>query len=90
MRIVRNTYLSLGSNLADPLQNLQNAVNMLAEKCGHISIISSVYESKSWGFESDNFYNICLKLSTYLNPEILLEKILTIENDLGRQRTKDK
>ncbi|MGB5394405.1 MAG: 2-amino-4-hydroxy-6-hydroxymethyldihydropteridine diphosphokinase [Lutimonas sp.] len=90
MRIVRNTYLSLGSNLGDRLQNLQDAVNMLAEKCGHISIISSVYESRSWGFESDNFYNICLKLSTYLNPEILLEKILSIENHFGRQRTKDK
>ena len=39
MKILRNTYLSLGSNLGEKLQNLQNAIYLIDEKIGSIKIV---------------------------------------------------
>lgn len=86
MRIVRTTYLSLGTNAGEKLINLQKAVDLIGEKIGHIKSISSVYKTKSWGFEGDDFLNICIKLTTNLNPENLIKKVLEIEKQLGRVR----
>ncbi|GGK48925.1 MULTISPECIES: 2-amino-4-hydroxy-6-hydroxymethyldihydropteridine diphosphokinase [Flavobacteriaceae] len=85
MKILRTTYLSLGSNQGAKLKNLQKAINLIAEKIGTVSKISSVYKTASWGFKSDDFYNICVELSTNLNPEDLLKAIHKIEVFLGRK-----
>jgi deoxyguanosine kinase len=87
MQILRATYLSLGSNQGNKLENLQQAVDLIAEKIGIISKISSIYKTAAWGFESNDFYNICLQVSTGLNPENLLKTITEIELLLGRKRT---
>ena len=87
MKITRTTYLSLGSNQGDLLNNLQQAVNLIAEKIGKITAVSSVYKTKSWGFKSDDFLNICISVATNLPPENLWQKIVEIENILGRFRT---
>jgi len=84
MKILRTTYLSLGSNLGNKLENLQNAIDLIDDKIGSVIKISSVYSSKSWGFKSDDFLNICLEVSTSLNPEDLLNSIHKIEKKLGR------
>ena len=90
MQIVRTTYLSLGSNLGNKLEKLQQTIDLIAEEIGLVVKISSVYKSPSWGFESDDFYNICLQVSTNLNPENLLVKINNIEKSLGRIRSSEK
>lgn len=87
MKITRTTYLSLGSNQGDLTKNLQNAINKIAVSIGKIIKISSVYKSKSWGFNGNDFCNICIEVSTNLNPENLWIKILEVEKDLGRIRT---
>ena len=86
MKILRTTYLSLGTNLGKKLDNLQNAVNLIAHKVGRVSKVSSVYKTKSWGFKSDDFFNICIEVSTNLNPENLLDRVLQVEKELGRIR----
>jgi len=86
LKIVRTTYLSLGSNKGDKLSHLQYAINLIGEKIGHIIKVSSVYKTKSWGFNSDDFFNVCLEVSTSLNPERLIETVLKLENKLGRER----
>ncbi len=86
MKIQRITYLSLGSNKGDRFINLQNAIDLIAEKIGGIQKTSSIYKTSSWGYKGEDFYNICIQVSTYLQPEILLEKLLEIENELGRVR----
>jgi 2-amino-4-hydroxy-6-hydroxymethyldihydropteridine diphosphokinase len=86
MKILRTTYLSLGTNLGKKLDNLQNAVNLIAHKVGRVSKVSSIYKTKSWGFKSDDFFNICIEVSTNLNPENLLDQVLKIEKELGRIR----
>ena len=82
------SYLSLGSNLGNRPDFLQRALFKLQEKAGDILKISKVYESPAWGFESSDFLNICISLETSLPPTKLLEVILSIEKELGRDRKK--
>ena len=86
MKIQRLTYLSLGSNQGEKLKNLQKAIFKIAETVGAIQKISSIYKTSSWGYKGEDFYNISISVSTYLQPESLLEKLLTIESNLGRER----
>lgn len=90
MHLLRSTYLSIGSNLENKLENLQKAVDLIGQKIGAISKISTVYKTESWGFESDDFYNICLQVSSKLNPEDLLHTTQIIEKNIGRkEKTKE-
>ena len=86
MEGTKTAYLSLGSNLGDTLNNLQDAVFAIHKNAGDVIQISPVYESSSWGFEADDFLNVCLKLQTKHKPVALLEVILKIETELGRTR----
>lgn len=87
MKIQRVTYLSLGSNQGNKLKNLQEAIYLIAEKIGPTLKISSVYKTPSVGFVGEDFFNICIKLSTYLPPDKILSNCLEIEKKLGRIRT---
>lgn len=86
MKIVRTTYLSLGTNLGDRLKNLQTAVNLINISVGHIKKVSSVYKTKAWGFEGGDFFNICLELTSSLSPEKMIKTVLDIEHKMGRDR----
>ena len=88
MKIQRITYLSLGSNQGDKLENLQNAINLIAEKVGGILKVAGVYKTPALGFKGDDFLNTCVKVSTYLPPEMLIARLLEIEKNLGRVRDK--
>lgn len=82
----KTIYLSLGSNLGDKLFHLQNAMFKIANDIASISSVSNLYESASWGFEADNFYNCCIAINTTLPANELLLKLQEIENKLGRER----
>ncbi|MHC9088549.1 2-amino-4-hydroxy-6-hydroxymethyldihydropteridine diphosphokinase [Tenacibaculum sp. IMCC1] len=86
MKIQRITYISIGTNQGDKLANIQKAINLIADKVGAVLKVASVYETASWGFDSNNFYNTCIKVSTYLPPEQLILRLLSIEKELGRTR----
>jgi len=86
MKIQRTTYLSLGSNQGNKIEILQKAVNLVAKKIGSVLKISAVYKTKSWGFKGEDFYNICIKVSTFLNSDELITTALEIEKSLGRTR----
>lgn len=90
MKIVRTTYLSLGTNLGNKIENLQFAIDEINRSLGHVRKISSVYRTKSWGFEGEDFYNICLEVSTSLSPEKMIKAVLEIEGQLGRLRNSQK
>lgn len=87
MKIQRITYLSLGSNQGNKLENLQNAIDTIADKIGAIQRISSIYKTASWGYDGEDFYNCCIRVSTYLQPDVLMERLIEIEESLGRIRT---
>ncbi len=84
MKILRTTYLSLGTNLGDKLQNLQDAINEVSNSIGDVIRVSSVYKTASWGFEAPDFFNIVIEVKTPFSPEILWQEIEKIELKLGR------
>ncbi|TXG38354.1 2-amino-4-hydroxy-6-hydroxymethyldihydropteridine diphosphokinase [Seonamhaeicola maritimus] len=81
-------HIALGSNKGDKLKNLQEAVDAIHAEVGNLILISKVYKSPAFGFESDDFFNACLVLKSYLDPEKVLKTLLNIEKSLGRQRKK--
>ena len=82
-------YLGLGSNMGHRLNNLQKALLIIKDQLGDIDQISSVYESKAWGFEGDDFLNLCVAIRTHRSPKELMERILMIEEAMGRKRIQD-
>lgn len=79
---------SLGSNLGDRLENLQSAVDALFDAPDLMfAAISPVYETKPWGpVPQGDFLNIVLIAETRLAPERLLERVLSIEDAMRRER----
>jgi 2-amino-4-hydroxy-6-hydroxymethyldihydropteridine diphosphokinase len=88
MRKSEITYLLLGSNMDDRLAHLKNAQSEIAKRIGTIQGTSSYYESQAWGDTlQENYWNICLEVSTELTAEDVLATALSIEDALGRVRT---
>ncbi len=86
MKIQHQVILSLGSNQGKKLINIEKCIDLLHNEVGTIVKVSSLYESKSWGFESDDFYNCAVLMHTNFSPNKLLKKIVKVENKLGRVR----
>lgn len=83
---MNTTFLSLGSNLGNTYEYLNQAILVLFNKVGAVLKISPVYMSPALGFDGPDFYNCAVKLETKLSLEQLLEKILAIEDEIGRER----
>lgn len=84
---MNTAYLLLGSNLEDRENMIRKALERLAAKVGPIQQFSSIYESEPWGFKAKNsFLNQVVQVETVLDAADLLDKILEIENGLGRRR----
>ena len=80
-------YLSLGSNLGHRKQHLDEAIKLIQSRIGGIESVSRYYESEPWGYSSAyRFCNCCLSLRTTMDPLLLMDLLLDIEQALGRQR----
>ncbi len=81
-------YLALGSNLEQPIEQIRQAVNHIAELPGiTITGRSSLYRSQPVGFDAQpDFINAVVCVSTPIPPEDLLYSLLSIEQQLGRTR----
>lgn len=86
MKSQHQVVLSLGTNQGNRLQNIEKCVQLVHREIGTIIKVSNLYESASWGFESDAFYNCVLVLHTYRSAHSILTKMLQIERQLGRVR----
>jgi 2-amino-4-hydroxy-6-hydroxymethyldihydropteridine diphosphokinase len=85
--IKEGIFLLLGTNLGEPLKNLQAAKQQVAEKIGEILRVSSLYKTAAWGkMEQPDFFNQVIEIKTALDPVFLLDKILAIETWMGRKR----
>lgn len=87
MNTQHQVILSLGSNQGNRLENIQKAIEAIHLSVGTIVKVSNLYETPAWGFDGDAFYNCALVLHTQTAAETVLEKVLTIEEKLGRVRT---
>ncbi|MGW9685334.1 2-amino-4-hydroxy-6-hydroxymethyldihydropteridine diphosphokinase [Flagellimonas sp. 2504JD1-5] len=86
----QQVYLSLGSNMGNRFLTLQNALFSIQKIAGKISTVSAVYENAAVGFEGEDFLNACIAIETELKPFDLLEILLQIERDFGRERSEHK
>lgn len=82
-------YFSIGSNKGNRSGLINEAIDKIDIIIGKVMLKSSIYDTKSWGFNSNNFYNICILVESELTPDLILNKILTIEKDMGRLKKTD-
>jgi 2-amino-4-hydroxy-6-hydroxymethyldihydropteridine diphosphokinase len=84
-------YVGLGSNLGDREATLHEAIARLSEEDGIVLLaVSSVRETDPVGkVDQPRFMNAAVALETTLTPQELLERLLTVERALGRDRSRE-
>jgi len=87
MKSFNKYHISIGSNIGDRLQNLQDAIDLIHLEISIVTSISPIYQTKAVGFEGDDFYNICISFFSNDDPNNLLQTLLNIETKLGRTRS---
>jgi 2-amino-4-hydroxy-6-hydroxymethyldihydropteridine diphosphokinase len=85
--VLTKAYLSLGSNLGDRAAHLREAIRKLSD-AGTVTNCSSFYQTEPVEFtDQPEFLNCAIELETILSPHQILNAILQIERDLGRDRS---
>ena len=80
-------YIGMGSNLADPAEQLRSAVDALAQlPCTELVAVSAFYQSDSLLPGQPRYTNAVAALDSLLPPLELLDALQAIENDQGRER----
>lgn len=80
-------YLSLGSNIGDRAGNIARAIAALRARGVRVTRESSLYETEPVEFlEQAWFLNGAIEVETELSPERLMEGLLEIEREMGRER----
>jgi 2-amino-4-hydroxy-6-hydroxymethyldihydropteridine diphosphokinase len=81
-------WLSLGANIGNPSAQLAEAVRRIgAHDAITITGQSSVLITKPWGkTDQPDFANMILEVETTLEPIELLDVVLGVELDMGRER----
>lgn len=84
---MNTAYLSLGTNLGNKTENLNEAIRKISRRIGHIKAQSAFLPTEPWGFSSSNsFLNAAICVETPLSPTELLETTQAIERDMGRTK----
>jgi len=87
--MLHTAFIGLGSNLEDPRSQLQRAfaeLDGLADT--RLIVRSSLYRSAPLGYpDQPEFVNAVAKIATALTPQALLQALLQIEREHGRERT---
>ncbi|GAB2569917.1 2-amino-4-hydroxy-6-hydroxymethyldihydropteridine diphosphokinase [Dyella jejuensis] len=82
-------YVALGSNLGNPRRQLLDAIDALAAlPQTRVLLRSRFYRTPPWGvLDQPAFLNAAVALETALEAHALLDALLSIERDAGRQRS---
>jgi len=88
LSIYTTAYIGLGSNLNDPLTQIDQAVARLgALQCVSSLRCSPLYGSQAIGpGDQPDYVNAVVRMDVQLPPLALLKKLQAIEHDQGRQR----
>ena len=87
MKSQHQVVLSIGTNQGNRLTNIESCLQLIHHEVATVVKVSKVYETPSWGFESDAFYNAAILIHTYDSAATVLLKILQIEQQMGRVRS---
>ncbi|MDI1307041.1 MAG: 2-amino-4-hydroxy-6-hydroxymethyldihydropteridine diphosphokinase [bacterium] len=89
MKSQHQVILSIGSNQGNRLENIERCLQLIHQEVGTVIKVSKVYETPSWGFDSDAFYNCALVIHTFSSANKILTQVLKIEKRLGRIRSEE-
>lgn len=80
-------YIGMGSNLADPSEQLRSAINALAQlPQSELIEVSAFYQSDSLLPGQPRYTNAVAALDSSMPPLELLDALQAIENEQGRER----
>jgi 2-amino-4-hydroxy-6-hydroxymethyldihydropteridine diphosphokinase len=84
-------YVGLGTNLGDREGNLRRAVELIGAEPGiEVVAVSSFRDTAPVGYvDQPRFLNGACAVETDLSPRELLERLLAVEQALGRERGKE-
>lgn len=82
-------FVGIGSNLADPEANVRRAIEKLAVTADmRVVATSSLYRTAPVGrLDQPDFVNAVVELETGFDPGALLDELLSMEKEFGRQRS---
>jgi len=84
---MQDVYLLLGSNLGERNTYLERARLLINERVGRVGAVSSLYETAAWGVSNQPPYlNQVLLVKTKQKPQTVLQEVLAIEKECGRER----
>ena len=87
MKNFNKIILSIGSNVGNRQQNIENSLKELS-RISYIKKVSSIYDSEALLFEEqENFFNLVVEVEYKKNPQHLLTDIKKIEKLIGRKET---
>ncbi len=84
-----HVYLGVGSNLGDKAENIRRALELLSFT-SHTRVLcsSNLISTAPVGYaDQDDFLNGAVEIETYLEPDALLDFLMSIEETLKRVRT---
>ena len=88
---MRTTYIGLGANLPSPAGPPAATLAAALQRLGYLGNVkqqSSLYRTEPVGFaDQPQFLNAVVALETNLDPRPLLDQLLNIEKEFGRDRT---
>jgi 2-amino-4-hydroxy-6-hydroxymethyldihydropteridine diphosphokinase len=86
--VSKSAFVGIGSNLGDREGNLRQAVELLSAEDGiDVVAVSEIRETDPVGpVEQGPFLNGAVRIETDLAPRELLERLLAVEERLGRVR----
>jgi 2-amino-4-hydroxy-6-hydroxymethyldihydropteridine diphosphokinase len=81
-------YVALGSNLGNPVQTVEEAIDAMAALRGSLlKAISSLYRTAPIGLKHQpDFINAVVAIDTRLGPRELLDELFALEARFGRVR----
>jgi 2-amino-4-hydroxy-6-hydroxymethyldihydropteridine diphosphokinase len=88
MSTLNTTYIGIGSNLVEPINQVKMAITALKNTANcQLTAVSSLYGSKPMGPQDQpDYINAVVALQTSLSALALLDQLQTIENNAGRVR----
>ena len=80
-------YVALGANLGDPLKALPEVIDVIGAVEGiKVTGRSRFYSTAPIDSSGPDYTNAVIRIETTIEPEALLQTLLAIEKDFGRQR----
>ena len=89
MKFQNEAVLSIGSNSGDRLRHILSCISHIHSHVATVVRVSALYETPSWGFKGDDFYNCAVLVHTCKTVQVLLQDILEAERQMGRVRSEE-